>query len=122
MNLDAQGKLAEAEKLHREAYTLRQRKFGDQNPGTLLTLNNLAVNLSHQKRYVEAEKLLRDVSAVRRRVLAQEHPDTLTTINNLAVSLDGQGKQSDTRVLLEGVGGDLSAVCWAPSIPARSPP
>ena len=49
--LSAQGKLAEAEPLYKEALAIDKKVYGDEHPEVATDLNNLAALLSDQVRY-----------------------------------------------------------------------
>ena len=55
-----QGKLGEAEPLHREALSALRRTLCDEHPATLLSINNLTGVLADQGKLGEAEPLYRE--------------------------------------------------------------
>jgi tetratricopeptide (TPR) repeat protein len=93
--LRAQGKLAEAEPLLREALEVFRRKLGNEHPGTLKSINYLGLLLRAQGEYDEAEALLREALEGRRRQLGDEHPITLTVSRSLDALLK-EKQESET--------------------------
>ena len=85
----------EAEKIFREASTIRTQVQGPEHPETLSSRNNVARALDDQGRYAEAEKAHREVLAIRERVLGPGHLDTISSRNNLARVLDAQGRHGE---------------------------
>jgi tetratricopeptide (TPR) repeat protein len=63
--------------LAEKALGLAQRAFGDRDPQTLTSLNNLAYLYQSQRRYAEAEPLYREALRANRDVLGPRHPQTL---------------------------------------------
>ncbi|CAK0820165.1 unnamed protein product [Prorocentrum cordatum] len=96
--LKAQGDLAGAEPLLREALQASREVLGDRHPDTLTSVNDLAMRLQAQGDLAGAEPLLREALQpllrealqARREVLGDGHPDTLTSANNLARLLDAK--------------------------------
>ena len=74
MNLNAQGKYAEAEPLFRQALAIRRKLLGEDHPDTAQSYNNVAGNLNAQGKYAEAEPLFRQALATRRKLLGEDHP------------------------------------------------
>jgi tetratricopeptide (TPR) repeat protein len=66
--------------------------LGEENPSTLISMNNLAVVLRDQGKYEQAEEMRRQTLGLQETVLSKEHPETLTGMNNLAMVLRDQGK------------------------------
>jgi hypothetical protein len=58
-SLHVQGRHAEAEAMLRQTLRLRETVLGKEHPGTLMSMNNLAVSLRHQGKHAEAEALHR---------------------------------------------------------------
>ena len=99
-NLNAQGRLQEAEPLYRKALEIRERVLGEEHPSTATSYNNVASNLNAQGRLQEAEPLLRKALEIWERVLGEEHPDTASSYNNVAYNLDAQGRLQEAEPLL----------------------
>ena len=55
--------------------------------------------------------------AIRRKVLGEDHPDTAASYNNLACNLDAQGKYAEAEPLYQQGPGDPAARCWARTTP-----
>ncbi|CAK0820164.1 unnamed protein product [Prorocentrum cordatum] len=113
--LKAQGDLAGAEPLLREALQASREVLGDRHPDTLTSVNDLAMRLQAQGDLAGAEPLLREALQAnrevlgdrqpntltsplfrealqaRREVLSDRRPRTLTSVNNLAMVLQDQG-------------------------------
>jgi tetratricopeptide (TPR) repeat protein len=79
----AENRLAEAEKMQRDALAIAVRVQGADDPYTLDSTNRLARILSLEKRYPEAEKVQRDALDAQLRVLGPDHALTLRSLNNL---------------------------------------
>jgi tetratricopeptide (TPR) repeat protein len=73
--------------------------FGEKNPSTLASMNNLARVLGGQGKYEEAETMHRQILELREKVLGKEHPHTLTSMNNLGGVLAYQGKYEEAEVM-----------------------
>ncbi len=100
--LAAQGKLAEAEVILREALGRSRQALGEDDRLTLAFLSDLAVMSHYQGSLDEAEPLAREAMAKRRRVLGADDPDTLETVNNLGALLVSRGKVAEAVPFLEG--------------------
>jgi hypothetical protein len=74
----------QAEEMQLQVLGMRGTVLGTEHPGTLTSMNNLALVLSHQGKYEQAEETQRQVLGQRETLLGKEHPDTLTNMNNLA--------------------------------------
>src|SRR5260370_14362218 len=77
--------------LAEKALGLARQAFGDREPRTLSSLNNLALLYKAQGRYGEAKPLYHEALQARREVLGPRHPDTLTSLSNLALLYQAQG-------------------------------
>jgi serine/threonine-protein kinase len=82
-----QGKLAEAERLYREAIALERNSGAGREAQVAVALNNLGETLRSQGRLREAEPVLREALALHRRVKGEDHPDLAATLNNLMLVL-----------------------------------
>lgn len=78
------GEWAEAERLSREALTLRERSVGPWHPETANVLNALAWLLSQRQEPDEARALCERALAIRRRSLGAHHLETAASLNTLA--------------------------------------
>lgn len=78
------GELAEAERLSREALSLRERSVGPWHPETANVLNALAWLLNLRQAPEEARALCERALAIRRRSLGAHHLETAASLNTLA--------------------------------------
>ena len=115
--LEAQGKYAEAEAMHRRALAIRLKALGEGHPDTATSYNNLAATLRAQgKQPAEAEAMHRRALAIRLEGPGRGHtPDTAISYNNLAVTL-GPGEACRGRGVAPPRPGD------PPEGPGRGPP
>jgi hypothetical protein len=67
------------------------RILGDDHPGTLANMQNLATTFSNQGRLKEAEMLDVQVLEMRQKALGQKHPDTLASMIGLVSTYQHQG-------------------------------
>jgi non-specific serine/threonine protein kinase/serine/threonine-protein kinase len=107
----AQGNVAEAESVLRDALARSRRSLGEEHPSTLASISDLGATLHYQGRLAEAETLYREALAKRRSVLGPDHPETLETVNNISATLYAQGKPTEAEgVLLEALQGRRHAL------------
>jgi CHAT domain-containing protein len=97
--LQAQGKLAEAERISRDALIMSKRVFKGDHAGVAMSLNTLALALAAQGKLADAEPLYRDALAMTRRLFRGDHPYVATGLNNLAKLLQAQGKLAEAEKL-----------------------
>jgi tetratricopeptide (TPR) repeat protein/tRNA A-37 threonylcarbamoyl transferase component Bud32 len=90
--LSAQGKLADAEVVFREAVEKRRRILGEEHPDTLTSIDALGMVLMYEAKWIEAERCVREALEKRRRVLGDQHGDTMHSINNMGGVLQHEGK------------------------------
>ncbi|HXP60566.1 MAG TPA: tetratricopeptide repeat protein [Dongiaceae bacterium] len=92
-----QGKLANAETMHREALALRRRLLGNKHVQIANSLGNLANVLRDQSKLPEAEKMQREALAMRTELLGTNSDDTAMSLVNLAgvLSLEGKLKEGE---------------------------
>ena len=90
-----------AQQAHQQLLGRREKVLGKEHPGTLISMNNLAIALSNQGKYIEAEKMHQETLALREKVSGKEHPETLTSMNNLALTLKSQGRNQDAISLMQ---------------------
>ncbi|KFY31770.1 hypothetical protein V493_00813 [Pseudogymnoascus sp. VKM F-4281 (FW-2241)] len=95
LELEKQGKFAEAEAMHRQTLQLRETMLGKFHPDTLISMNNLAESLEKQEKYAESRAIHQRMLQLRETTLGKDHPDTLTCMNNLAVSLRLEGNYAE---------------------------
>jgi hypothetical protein len=90
-------------RLAEQAYALARKAFGNRDPRTLTSLNNLAGLYERQGRDGEAEPLYQEALQLRREVLGPRHPDTLGSLHNLAVLYERQGRDGEAEPLYQEV-------------------
>ncbi|KAH8896918.1 hypothetical protein GQ53DRAFT_713740 [Thozetella sp. PMI_491] len=81
------GKYRQAEGKCRQALALREEVLGRESPGTLVSMNNLAMVLESQGKYAEAKAIHQETLGLKEKVLGKESPITLTSMNNLTIVL-----------------------------------
>jgi non-specific serine/threonine protein kinase/serine/threonine-protein kinase len=93
-------KYAAAEKLSKEIVDTQSRILGDEAPGTLESMSNLAELYGLQHKYLDAERLWTQVVEGRTRVIGEENALTMTSMISLGDTYRAMGKsrQADTVV------------------------
>jgi len=82
----------------------RKRFFGMDHPDTLMTRNEIGMNLCAQKRRLAvAEKLVSNVLRSRKRILGEEHAYTLWSVNDLSKVLCERGRAAEAAAMLEDI-------------------
>ena len=120
--LRAQGHLADAEPLHREALEGRRQTLGDRHPDTLTSLESVIGLLMAQDKRFQAKRVLRIAQDGRRSSLRSGHPATMRSISYLANMLDVGGKPEKAKAVRRvrcldvsgsgsGNGGRQAAMC-----------
>ncbi|WP_410673720.1 FxSxx-COOH system tetratricopeptide repeat protein [Amycolatopsis sp. cmx-4-68] len=99
--LHARGESRPARPLLERVHRYHREVLGMDDPGTLASATNLAVDLWSLGEYEQARALNEDTLTRRRRVLGPDHPDTLTSATNLAVDLWSLGEYEQARALNE---------------------
>jgi tetratricopeptide (TPR) repeat protein len=99
LTLEAEGKWAEAETIHREALALWRKRAGNEDPQTLYTLSRLGSTLESEKKWAEAETVYREALAVWRKQAGNEDPQTLYTMRRLALTLEGESKWAEAEIV-----------------------
>src|SRR6185369_6615477 len=94
------GRYAEARALDETTVALYKEKFGDDDRGTLMAVNNLAVSLRLVGEFREAERLDKETWERRRRVMP-DHTYTLYSASNYARDLRETGQFRQSREVLE---------------------
>ncbi|KAJ7698196.1 hypothetical protein B0H14DRAFT_2417958, partial [Mycena olivaceomarginata] len=77
--------------------------LGEEHPGTLIAMGNLALSYSALGRSKEAAELETVVLEKRKLLLGEEHPETLIAMGNLTASYSTLGRSNeaaDLRALL----------------------
>ena len=89
----------EAEIFFVKMVELSSRVLGQEHPGTLTSLANLASTYRHQGRWNEAENLESQVLVTAIRVLGEEHPFTLSIRTSLVETYCCQGRFKEAEIL-----------------------
>jgi tetratricopeptide (TPR) repeat protein len=116
------GKFDDSERLLLQATIISGEILGPEHPGTLSSMNNLAVTYRAQGKTAEAAELHEEVLQKRRRILGDDHPDTLTTMDNLAATYQAQGKTAEAAELHEEVLQKRTGGSWGTTILIRLRP
>ncbi|WP_287278778.1 MULTISPECIES: tetratricopeptide repeat protein [unclassified Okeania] len=101
IQLNQQGKYAEAIPLAEKALEIRKRALGDNHLDVARSLNDLGRLYQSQGKYKEAEPLYQKSLAIRKQKLGDNHPDVAISLNNLAVLYYQQGKYSEAEPLYQ---------------------
>ena len=82
-NLNAQGRLPEAEPLFQKALEIRKRMLGEDHPDTAGSYNNVATNLYYLGRFQEGFEYAEKAVAIALKRLGPEHPNTKSMLSVL---------------------------------------
>ena len=93
------GDLNNAEQLAIQAFNMRKKLLGAENPLTILSMEELAKTYHVQRKLSEAEELGIQVLDMRKRLFGAEHPDTILSMGNLARTYHHQKKLSEAEKL-----------------------
>jgi hypothetical protein len=96
-----QGRSAEAQAIHEDVATRRERVLGRDHPDTLWSHHELGWVAGLQGQWAVAESIYRDVLGRRERVLGRDHPDTLMTRHELAWAIASQGRGEEAEQALQ---------------------
>jgi tetratricopeptide (TPR) repeat protein len=96
-----QGRYDEAEPLLRWVLEVQREHLGEENPGTLATMNSLATLYDRTGRHAEAEPLYRELLEIQRRVLSADHYLTAGTMTNLGNLYIRTNRYADAARMLE---------------------
>ena len=107
---------SQAEKLLREALTLRKATLPEDHPDIASSLNILAILLMDTGRLDEAEPLFREALTIRKATLPAEHPDIASSLNNLANLLNDTGRSNEAEPLYRE-----ALTIWKATLPAEHP-
>lgn len=88
---DKMDKVAEAEKVYKEALAIYEKSYGASSPEDAKALQGLADTYRHHNKYNEAVPLYQRALKIRD-LTGATHPDTAETLNGLGESLRKQGK------------------------------
>jgi eukaryotic-like serine/threonine-protein kinase len=92
-----EGKLAEGERLYREALAHRRELLPPGDLRLARSESDLGVSLDQQARHDEARGHLRAALLIRRDALGDDHPETAKLHANLAISLHREGRLDEAR-------------------------
>jgi tetratricopeptide (TPR) repeat protein len=101
LNLDLQGRHAEAKPLLQRALDMRVKVLGKGHPRTADSYDNLGVNLARQGRLADAQPLLRRALEIRCAALGEDHLDTATSYADSAWLLRELGRYADAQPLYQ---------------------
>jgi CHAT domain-containing protein/Tfp pilus assembly protein PilF len=97
--MEEKARYAEAERLAREALTIRERWLGPDHTETAVAINKLAITLHGQDKDAEAEKLYRRVVDIRLKTLEPSHPLIGRGYNNLSANLYYQDRYAEAEAM-----------------------
>ncbi len=97
------GLYQQAESLFRRSFESHKRLLGDDDPGTVQSMNDLANALSALGAREEVKRLDLQILAIRKRIFGPTHPETLKAMNNLAVDLVKTGQYREAAQLHSAV-------------------
>jgi len=101
LELNRQGKYAEAIPIATEAVKVAEAAFGPEDEKVGTVLNNLAELYESQGKYGEAEPLFQRALRICEKALGPDHPDLASYINNLAKLYKEQGKYDQAEPLYQ---------------------
>jgi tetratricopeptide (TPR) repeat protein len=84
LDLQHQGKYAEAEPLYERVLAINEKILGPEHPSVAMAINNLGSLYFSQAKYEKAEPLVKRALAIYEKALGPEHPNTVMCLNNLA--------------------------------------
>jgi tetratricopeptide (TPR) repeat protein len=91
----------EALEAGKEAIELCIKALGREDPLTLTSMSNLALNYGNIEENNKAREMNEEVLAIRKQVLGAEHPQTLISMNNLALDYSSLGWYNRSREMNE---------------------
>ena len=97
--LSEQGYDSEAEKFQIQVLDARSRSLGEEHPGTISAMGDLAITYKNLGKYGHAERLQIQVLHMRKTLLGEEHSNTITAMGYLASTYDRLGKYADAEKL-----------------------
>jgi tetratricopeptide (TPR) repeat protein len=93
----SRGQYRQALTLHQQVLAACQQAFGDDHPGTLESMHNLAETHRILGDLQDAHDLFDQTLTARRRVLGDDHPNTLQSMHSLAVTRRNLGDLQGAR-------------------------
>ena len=94
-----QGKYREAEPLFQQALAIAEQKYGRDQAGVWLALNNVAMNYKAQGQYTKAESLFKRALVIVEKAHGSEDPKVATSLNNLGSVYQDQGWYAEAEFL-----------------------
>jgi len=91
----AEGKLEEAEKLFKNALTMRQAVLSRNHPMILQSMGNLGSIYFQQENYQQSIQIFGNILDIQREILGSDHPDLALYLNNLATVLNNAGRKRE---------------------------
>jgi CHAT domain-containing protein/tetratricopeptide (TPR) repeat protein len=101
MQLNGQGKYAEAAEACRKRLAIYQKVLGADHATTASGMNDLGYLLKKQGQYADARTYYAQALAIRKKALEPEHPDTAFVLHDLGSLLAQQGDYSAARPYFE---------------------
>ena len=98
---ESAGDYVGALQLMQEVLAVRRRTLGDDDPSTLDSITNLALQYTEMGSYEQALPLSSEAVAAMRRTLGEAHPHTLVSIGSLAALHSSMGNYAAARPLHE---------------------
>jgi tetratricopeptide (TPR) repeat protein len=99
--MQARGRLRDAQALWERLLPLYRRALGEDHPDTALAYDHLAANWYAQGRYARAQPLFEKALAIHRNALREDHPNTAVSYAHLAQDLYAQGQLGQAQPLCE---------------------
>jgi len=97
--LKEQGYNSEAGMFQIQVLDARSRTLGEEHPGTISAMGELASTYESLGKYADAEKLQIKVLDLQNKYLGKEHPHTIGAMHNLAITYKSLGKHADAEKL-----------------------
>jgi len=97
----AQGDIAGALQLQREALAIREKQLGPEHPDVATSLNSIAALYSAQDDYAAAAPLLTRALAIREKALGPDDRHTAQSLNNLALLYAAEGHYAEAEPLYQ---------------------
>lgn len=96
-----QGKLQEAEAMHKQALACRAMVLGLENPHTVTSMDILGLIFYKQGKLQAAESMHRQALKSRNEMLGSDNPYTLISMDNLGLVLCQQGRSQEAEAMLQ---------------------
>lgn len=98
-----EGRHEEALKLGLQAYNFSLQYLGQEHPGFVKSLNNLAFFYNATGNYEKAELIYRQTVEIARKVLGENHPNFSASLHNLIILYKSIGKYAEAEILYRQV-------------------